>query len=224
MSTPLRNALIALGITTLLTGTVVYAVNYLNNARLAELSAIEEQLAIDTLSLETEFSLLAAAPCDTAASSTAFSTALADLGTRLSYTESQLGSDNEQVIRLKKRYTLLEIRDYLANKELARACGTKTATVLYFYSNQGDCADCDKAGYALSYLRDTYPHLRVYSFDYHLDLGALRTLVAVDKVKGGELPAFVINGKYSHGFTDLGEFIKRFPKGALSTSTPSATR
>ncbi len=219
MSLAARNALIALAITIALIGTIVYAVNYLNNVRLAEVAALEDQLAIDNLSLETQFSLLEAAPCDSVASSTILSSELADLGSRLAYTEDQLGSDNEQVIRLKKKYTLLEIRDYLVTKELARVCGTKAVTVLYFYSNAEDCEACDKAGYALSYLRDTYPNLRVYSFDYHLDLGALKTLVAVDRVTG-ELPAFVINGKHSNGFTDLEEFETRFPKGALSTSTP----
>ncbi|MFA7302593.1 MAG: hypothetical protein WC030_02495 [Candidatus Paceibacterota bacterium] len=219
MSTPLRNALIALGITILLTATVIYAVNYLNNARLAELAAIEEQLSIDTLSLETQFLLLEAAPCDSAASSTTLTSELADLGSRLAYTESQLGTDNPQVVYLKKKYSLLEIRDYLVTKKLAAACGTKPVTVLYFYSNSGECTDCDKAGYALSYLRNTYPKLRVYSFDYNLDLGALKTLIAVDKIKGN-LPAFIINGKYSHGFTTLADFEARFPKGALSTSTP----
>jgi hypothetical protein len=219
MSLPARNALIALGITALLTGTIVFAVNYLNNARLAELSAIEDQLAIDTLSLDTQFSLLEAAPCDSAASSTTLTSELGDLGTRLSYTENQLGTNNPQVIRLKKQYSLLEIRDYLVTKKLAAACGIKPVTVLYFYTNSGQCPDCDKAGYALTYLRDTYPSLRVYSFDYNLDLGALKTLLAVDKVKDN-LPAFIINGKYFYGFTTLADFEKHFPKGALSTSTP----
>src|SRR3989344_5620011 len=152
-----RNALMALGITIALAGTIAYAVSYLNNARIAELSTIEDQLSIDTLSLDTQFSLLETAPCDSVASSTTLISSLADLGDRLSYTENQLGTDNPQVIRLKQQYSLLEIRDYLITKKLSAACGTKPITVLYFYSNAGDCADCDKAGYALSYLHDTYP-------------------------------------------------------------------
>jgi len=122
------------------------------------------------------------------------------------------------VIRLKEQYSLLEIRDYLITKELAAACGTKPVTVLYFYSNTGDCADCDKAGYALSYLRTTYPALRVYSFDYNLDLGALKTLIVLDKIRNS-LPAFVINGKHSYGFTSLADLEKQFPKGSLATTT-----
>lgn len=218
MSLVTRNVLIALLITVMLSGTVAYAVNYLNRVRIAELGAIEAQLSIDTLSLDTQLSLLAATPCDSVASSTTLISDLSDLGNRLSYAEEQLGSDNPQVVRLKKQYSLLEIRDYLLTKQLAEACGTKPVTVLYFYSNAGDCADCDKAGYALSYLRTTYPTLRVYSFEYNLDLGALKTLIAVTRVQN-TLPAFVVNGKHSYGFTSLADLEKQFPKGALATST-----
>ncbi|MDD3531328.1 MAG: hypothetical protein PHV99_01935 [Candidatus Pacebacteria bacterium] len=218
MSLFVRNTLIALAITLAIIGTVVYAVNYLNNSRIAELATIEDQISIDTLSLDTQFSLLETAPCDSIASSTTLIGKLADLGSRLSYTEGQLGTDNPQVLRLKQQYSLLEIRDYLITRQLAAACATKPVTVLYFYSNAGDCSDCDKAGYALSYLRDTYPTLRVYSFDYNLDLGALRTFIAINKVERS-LPAFVINGKHSYGFTSLTDLEKQFPKGALATST-----
>lgn len=221
MSLVSRNALIALGITVALFGTVVYAIDYLNRARIAELSTMEDQISIDTLSLDTQFSLLEAAPCDSVASSTALIGELPDLGDRLSYAESQLGSDNAQVVRLKEQYSLLEIRDYLITKQLAAACGTKPVTVLYFYSNAGDCADCDKAGYALSYLRDTYPTLRVYSFDYNLSLGALQTFIAITKTQDS-LPAFVVNGKHSYGFTSLADLEKQFPKGSLATTSTNS--
>ena len=114
----------------------------------------------------------------------------------------------------------MEIRDYLITKRLAEACKTKPVTVLYFYSNAGDCGDCDKAGYALSYLRNTYPTLRVYSFDYNLELGALKTFIAVTKVKD-TLPAFVINGKHSYGFSSLADLEKQLQK---CCSTPELCR
>ncbi len=219
MSLVTRNALIALGITIALISTVAYAVKYLNQARITELLVMEDQLSIDILSLDTQFSLLETAPCDSTASSTTLIGELANMGSRLSYAENQLGSDNEQVLRLKEKYSLLEIRDYLITNKLAAACGEiKPTTILYFYSNAGDCVDCDKAGYALSYLRDTYPTLRVYSFDYNLDLGALRTFITLNKVRHS-LPAFVINGKQYYGFTSLAELEKQFPKGALATTT-----
>lgn len=223
MSLFARNSLIAFLITLAIGGTLVYAVDYLNNIRMTELSTIEAQLSIDTLSLDTQFSLLEAAPCDSIASSTMLTSELSDLGNRLSFAEDQLGSDNTQVIRLKEQYSLLEIRDYLITKQLSNACGTKPVTVLYFYSNSGDCTDCDKAGYALSYLHNTYPSLRVYSFDYNLDLGALKTLISLLKIRS-ELPAFVVDGKHSYGFTTLEDLEKQFPKGALASTTPKSPK
>ncbi len=216
MSLVTRNVLISLGITALIVSTVAYAINYLDRIRLEDLSAIESQLYIDTLSLDTQFSLLAAAPCENLDTSAGLSGELADLGARLAFTEERLGSGNKEVIRLKQQYTLLEIRDYLITRQLADSCGTDPVTVLYFYSNAGDCETCDRAGHALSYLHDAYPNLRVYSFDYHLELGALATLKSILKLDG-TLPAFVISDKTHYNFTSLSDLQMQFPKGALST-------
>ncbi len=218
MSLVARNAIIALGITLALVATVAYAISYLNTQRITQLNEIEDQLATDMLSLDTQFSLLESAPCSATVENFGLATELSNLGERLSYAESQLGSTNPQVIRLKEQYSLLEIRDYLITKKLASACGIKPVTVLYFYSNAGDCENCDKAGYALSYLHDLYPTLRVYSFDYNLDEAALQTLIRLLKIKN-QSPAFVINDKVSYGFTTLEDLEKKFPRGALATTT-----
>lgn len=220
---PLKNALLALGITVLIIGTVVYAISYLDHQRLTELNGIQDRLATDTLSLETQFSLLETSPCEDQTSGTQLSKEVSDLGSRLSQAEDRLGTKNAQVLELKKQYSLLQIRDYLLTKRLATTCHITPTVVLYFYSNtQGACTDCDKASLALSYLHEKYPSLRVYSFDYDLDLGAIRTLVAVEKVQP-EFPAFVINGKTSYGFTNLEEFQKLFPKSLFASSTATST-
>lgn len=224
MSLLTRNSLIALAITLAIIGTVVYAISYLDRKRAAEVESIESQLFTDTLSIETQFALLANAPCENQSDGTTLSAEVGDLGDRLALTEERLGSDDPQVIRLKEQYTLLEIRDYLLTKQLAESCKVKPPVVaLYFYSNKGDCPDCDRAGYALSYLRQTYPALRVYSFDYHLDLGALKTLIAVEKIKE-EFPAFVIDGAQSYGFSTAEEFQKEFPKRLFATTSPVITK
>lgn len=223
MTLATRNALIAFLLTLALLGTVAFAIEYLNRARIAELEAIENQLSIDTLSLDTQFSLLETAPCENLDENVGLVKELGDLGERLSFAENQLGIENAQVVRLKQQYSLLEIRDFLITRKLAAACKLKPVTVLYFYSNKGDCEACAKAGYALSYLHDTYPSLRVYSFDYHLELGALKTLIQVLKLKN-DLPAFVINGKPYYGFTELKDLEAEFPPGTLATSTATSTR
>ena len=224
MSPVQRNALLALGITVVLFGTVLYAVNYLNALRVQELGNIEDKIALDTLSLETQFDLLAEAPCAEVSEGSVLSSELNDLADRLSYAEERLGSDNEEVVRLKRQYTLLEVKDYLLMKRLAKECkNLKPVFVLYFYSNKGDCPGCAEAGYALSYLRQTYPGLRVYSFDYNLDLGALKTLRSVLGIKE-PLPAYVIYGKNYNGLTSLKDLEAKLPLNLLATSTATSTK
>ncbi|HEX8947006.1 MAG TPA: hypothetical protein VF829_02225, partial [Candidatus Paceibacterota bacterium] len=160
MSLFARNALIALGVTVLIVGTVAYAVNYLDRQRIAEINTMQNRLSTDTLSLETQFALLENAPCKNISANTTLSQELSDLGDRLSFTESRLGSTDPQVLELKKSYALLEIRDYILTQKIGATCKVKPVVALYFYSNAGDCPDCDRAGYALSYLHQTYPNLR----------------------------------------------------------------
>lgn len=212
-----KNAVIALLITALIIGTIFVLVGFLNQQRVEELRAIEDQLATDTLSIETQYALLEEAPCE-GGTANLLSKELGSLGDRLVFAEEQAGKDDPEVLRLKERYTLLQIRDYLLSKRLARTCDVDPTIALYFYSNAGDCADCDRAGYALSYLRQTYPDLRVYSFDYHLDLPALKTLIAIEGIKE-ELPAFVIQDKRSYGFTTLEDLQDLFPEELFETAT-----
>ena len=106
-------------------------------------------------------------------------------------------------------------------QRVSQKCGLKPVFILYFYTNVGDCMDCRRAGEVLTYLRQTYPALRVYSFDYHLELGALQTLVGLRRVKP-DLPAFVINNRAPvYGFKTLEEMQKLIPElKTLATSTP----
>lgn len=226
MSLLTKNALLALVITLAIIGSIAYLIDRLNRERAASLSAIQEQLATDTLSIDTQFALLEEGDCENLTEGNVLSQELSSLGDKVAVTEERLGSDDAQVKQLKKQYTLLEIRDYLLTKRLAEACDLEPVVVLYFYSNvEGTCEDCDRAGTALSYLRETYPALRVYSFDYNLDLGALKTLIAVEHIKP-PFPAFVIEGKQTSGFTNVEDFQKLFPKRLfdMATGTPTTTK
>ena len=216
-----RNALLALVITFAIIGTVVYAMNYLDQKRVAQLNDLQTRLATDTLSIETQFALLEETSCENLSEANTLSREMTNLGERLSFAESQLGSDNEQVIQLKKQYTLIQIRDYILTKRLSAACDVDPTVALYFYSNEANaCQDCDRASYALSYLHELNPELRIYSFDYNLDLGALKTLIAVEKVEA-RFPAFVIDGTRVYGFEGVDEFRLNFPEDFFATTSTS---
>ena len=190
--------------------------------RVADVRAMQDAIAIDLLSTETQFELLGNLDCDLLGERPVLTEELSILAERLAYTENNLGSDNAQVTLLKKQYSLLQIKDYLLMQEITRKCGGTPVFVLYFYSNKGDCTECVRAGEVLTYLRQEYPGLRVYSFDYHLELGALQTLITLRKVRGEDVPAFIVNNRAPiYGFKNVEEMQELIPELAtLATSTP----
>lgn len=222
MNPTFRTAIVAFLISAAIFATGFYVSSSINRLRLDEIRTIEQQIAADTLSVETQFDLLSRLSCENVNESTDLSSELTGLAARLDYAESQLGSENDQVVLLKTQYSLLEIKDYLLMQEIAQKCKLKPVFVLYFYSNKGDCKDCDSAGRVLTYLRQTYPQLRVYSFDYNLNVGALQTLTTIYKIQN-TLPAFVVSGKVTYGVSDLEAIEKILPMSKLATSTPTTT-
>ncbi len=218
--------ILAFVITAAIFGTAFYITSHIDAQRVADIQATENNLSIDLLSSETQFELLGQLDCATLAQGSILSDELNSLDGRLSVAEQNLGSNNTQVIELKKQYSLLEIRDYLLLQQVAQKCKNVKPPiyVLYFYSNTGDCPDCSQAGDVLTYLRQTYPKFRVYSFDYHLDLSALQTLINIKKVQD-VLPAFIINGQTPvYGAKTLSDMEKLIPGlKSLATSTAATS-
>jgi hypothetical protein len=187
----------------------LWASNYFTNKKIDQLKSIESTISLDLMSSETQFSLLEELSCKDV-STTVLSSELNSLAEKISYSENNIGTDNTDVISLKKYYSLLEIKDYLLMKKITERCGQKPIFILYFYKND-KCDDCTKQGYVLTSLREKYPNLRVYSFDYNLDLSALKAMVSIYKVQDN-LPALVINGVVHNGFQSIEDVEKTFPQ------------
>jgi len=199
-----------LAITSMIFFTAVFLSNYFNEKKIAQVREIADKIAIDILSSETQYALLQESSCRDVSNSV-LSKELNSLAEKLSYTEESFGKSDGEILSLKQYYSLLQIKDYLLSKRIAEKCGLKSTSVIYIYSNEGDCPDCEKEGYVLTYLQETYPELRVYSFDYHLDLSVIKTLLSVYNIKG-ELPAIVINEHVYYGFKDKVELESLLPK------------
>ena len=216
--------IVAFLITAIIFATAVYASNYFNNKRIADVQATQDNISIDILSLETQFDLLAEHSCEDISENSVLSTEIQPLASRLSYLETQQGVNQDELTRLKRYYTLLQIKDLLLMQQVANNCHLKPVNILYFYSNKGDCADCEKQGYALTGLSEKYPTLRVYSFDYNIGLAALQTLVDIHDVKN-QLPALVINNKVYYGLHTMDDIEKIAPALLkLATSTATSTK
>lgn len=213
-----KKYIIVLFITLTIFVTGLWFSNHLNNKKIDQLKSIESTISLDLLSSETQFSLLEELSCKDV-STTVLSSELNSLADKINYSESNIGIANSDVISLKKYYSLLEIKDYLLMKKITERCGEKSIFVLYFYKND-NCDDCTKQGYVLTSLREKYPNLRVYSFDYNLDNAAIKAMISIYKVTDN-LPAIVINGKVYSGFKTVEEIEKTFPE--LENSIKDAT-
>lgn len=204
-----KKYVIVLFITLTIFGTGLWFSNYLNNKKINQLKNIESKISLDLMSSEVQFSLLQEQSCKDV-SGTILSSELNSLADKISYSENNIGVNDTDVVSLKKYYSLLEIKDYLLMKKMRERCGEKSIFILYFYKND-NCDDCTKQGYVLTALREKYPELRVYSFDYNLDLSAIKTMISIYKVQDN-LPAIVINGKVYNGMKTLEEIEKTFPE------------
>ena len=205
----------------------LYVSNVLSNKKLTELKTIQDNISIDLLSSETQYSLLNDLDCSAVSPSSVLSDELNDISKKIEYSDNNLDK-SEQLTQLKESYSLLEIKDYLLMKELASRCGQKSVFVLYFYTTSDNCSECVKQGYALTALKEKYPGLRVYSFDYGLNLSAVETLEKIYKIKDTELPAMVSSGKVYTGFHSVDDIEKVIPTlkdmlNATATSTASKT-
>jgi hypothetical protein len=209
-------------ITAIIFTTAIYLSNFFAEKKLEEIRNIQDKIAIDILSSETQFSLLAESSCKDIGVGT-LSTELGTLEEKLAYTENQRGHDDPEVQTLKKYYSLLEIKDYLLMNKISEKCKKTPLSIIYFYSTDGKCSECEKEGYVLTHLRENYPELRVYSFDYNIDVPAVKTLISIKKIKN-ELPAVIIKDKIYYGFQSVEDLEKVIPelktlKAKVATST-----
>ncbi|OGI73831.1 hypothetical protein A3D42_01260 [Candidatus Nomurabacteria bacterium RIFCSPHIGHO2_02_FULL_41_18] len=205
-----KKYIIVFFITVFLFMTAVYLSNYFGSRKIAELKSIQDQIAINILSSETEFSLLSELSCKNT-SGLALSDELDELGRKLEWGESNLGNDDE-VAYLKKYYSLLEIKDYLLQKKISARCGTKAAFILYFYTNREYCGECERQALTLSLLRDKYRELRVYSFDFSIGLSAVDAMINIYKIKDTKLPAMVVDDDVMTGFHGIEELEAKVTK------------
>lgn len=205
-----KRYVIAFFITAFLFLTAFYLSNFFSNKKIEEIRNIENSISVDILSSETQYDLLSELSCNNVDDSI-LSQELNDLAAKIEFSEEQgIGSDSE-IQGLKKYYSLLQIKDYLLMKKAEEKCNIKITSIIYFYSNKG-CDDCQKQGYILTDVRQNYPNVRVYAFDYDLDLSALKALIAIYKVKEPEkLPALIINNKVYYGLQQFEDIQKIVP-------------
>ncbi len=166
--------------------------SYLTTKKVAALRDLQQDLRTQLLSYDLQSSLLTENVCVFNEQETLVEE-LSTLADRLTAMEEQLGNSNPDVLSLKRYYSLLEIRHWLFLKKLNNVCSARSTFILYFYADDTSCPSCQSQGYILSYLRQKYPLLRVYSFDIRINDPALATLKSLYNITA--VPSIVVNEK-----------------------------
>lgn len=194
-----------------------YLSNYVNNKKINEIKDIQNKISIDILSSETQFALLEELSCQDLDNSI-LSQEISKVADKINYSEQNVGSKQE-IDSLKKQYTLLQVKDFLLSKKIGERCKQTISTIFYFYGDKEVCPECVREGFVLDALRAKYPALRVYSFDYNLDLSTIKALRSIYKVED-KLPSLVVQGKTVSGFKTVEELESLLPKDLTNPKKP----
>ncbi len=171
-------------------------------SKLSEIEKMQNDFRTETSTLEVEYMFLNQKPCSIINSSE-LSIELYQMGNRLEFMEDSYGKNNPDVLSLKGYYSLLEMRHWLFFENVRQQCNFDVKTILYFYSNVR-CDRCDEQGYVLTFLRNNYPNLNVYSFDVDIDNSALNMLKEHYNINSFKtLPVIILGNKTFEGFTSL---------------------
>ena len=173
--------------------------------KLAIVDDIEQDIKMNTMGTEIQYLLMTDSPC-TFVNSTQMAIELGNLGSKLTFMESQLGTDDKRVLELKEYYHLLELRHWLFLKKAKEECDKNFELVLYFYSNKGDCRDCEEQGHVLTYVHKKNPAFNIYSFDVNINNPALNTLKERYNIR--TTPTIIINETIHEGFMSTDEVME----------------
>ena len=169
----------------------IYFGSSMSNFKINQIDIFERDLARNYLLYDIQNDLIGSDPCSFI-NSTFVSQDLFNVGRRLESLEQERGKKDEDVISLKKYYTLLQVREYIFYKRVNKECSSDFTLNIFFYSNDPEkCGKCQDQGVILNYVREKTEDLRTYSIDADLDMSVVNYLMQYYKVN--TLPTVVIN-------------------------------
>lgn len=196
-----KKYLLTFFITAAIFGAAVFTANYFQNKRLIEMQDISNNIANDISSNEIQFDLLSELSCRDVGSEK-LSQEINEMWQKIEFIESQVGSGSPEVTQLKKQYAILQVKDYILMKRISDRCKKEIMFAFYFYGNEKNCETCKKTGETLTELKLSYPQLRIYSFDYALDLSIIRTIISIFNVNE-PLPVIIVWDEVANGYQNM---------------------
>ena len=109
---------------------------------------------------------------------------------------------------LKNEYILAQIRYWLLAQRTKKLCGADIVNILYFFSDQKECPECDKQAFVLTYLKKKFKDkLLIFSFDSKFDAEPMIPLLQ-KTYNITKYPTIVIEGNQKNGFNDKATILR----------------
>src|SRR3989344_5445611 len=124
-----KTYIIALFITASIFATVILLSRFATDQKIKAIQDAQDSIAIDIASSETQFSLLSELTCKNIDASS-LSQELRSMEARIQYTEANKLTNNEELLKLKKYYFLLEIKDFLLLRKFNERCGSTAVPIV----------------------------------------------------------------------------------------------
>ena len=103
---------------------------------------------------------------------------------------------------LKNEYMLAQIRYWLLAERTRKLCGSDIVNILYFFSDEKECPNCEKQAFVLTYLKKKFrDKLLIFSFDSKFDNEPMMPLLK-KTYNVTNYPTIVIESEPRKGFQD----------------------
>ena len=109
---------------------------------------------------------------------------------------------------LKNEYLLAQIRYWLLAERTRELCGADIVNILYFFSDEEECHDCEKQAFVLTYLKKKFKDkLLIFSFDSQFEAEPMIPLLK-KTYNVSIYPTIVIGGKPYAKFQDKNSILR----------------
>lgn len=103
---------------------------------------------------------------------------------------------------LRRDYILAQLRYWLLAKRTKELCGSDIVSILYFFSDDEECPNCNQQAFVLTYLKKLFKeNLLIFSFDSEFEKEPMVNLLK-KSYDIARYPTLIIEGKKYENFND----------------------
>ncbi|MFT4244038.1 MAG: hypothetical protein ACMXYB_01120 [Candidatus Woesearchaeota archaeon] len=123
--------------------------------------------------------------------------------------ESSAIARHDEYLELKESYFNLQTRYYILANRINSLCPNSFDTILYFYTYDRDCPECEDQGLFLSHIKRKHTdNVMIFSYNIQSESTIVSILTQTNSIKSYQTPTLIINSKHKLGFSNVGQIEK----------------